>query len=628
MTDAPILDDDGYVVEETGVGNHAAHPDSLSARIDQIRRDFPARYSEPIIDQIRIELRSRLITDGTILDPFCGVGGVHVLRDDGYDTLGVEIEPEFAVCDYRTTEGDSTRLTTIPAMQPHVGRVRAIVTSPAYGNRMCLAAGQLVTTWDGPTPIEDVQPGQLVLTHRGRWRRVTAAWSTGVKPVVAVDGQGGGQIVCTPDHRFWSALRNPDLKKIHSIDWRRADALVDADVFRYWSTPSEIEPCALPDGVPRGADLWWFIGFWLGNGSLSCNTRSGLPNDVVVTKDSRHAEAVAPHLTAVGALERPSTPNMVKWAISDVDLACWLRAVFGSSAYTKTVPGWTLGLDSTERTALLDGWLAADGHSRPDRPNTIGVSVSEPLIRGMQLLAASVGRSAGFGRRGGYTGEVLGKPSRFVDAYRLDVHDGTSRRSHLEDGSIWYAVRSVTALDPVEVFDLEVEDDHSFVVNGIAVHNSDQYLGSDDEKCRRCNGSGQEPVAVNAVNSATRDCTMCGATGKAKSKRRGYAIALGRRTSANSGGGMPFGPRYKSMHGEVIQQCARMLAPGGWWFLNVSSFLNTDGYQPVMEWWLGQIARVATVEALVAVTTRRMRHGQNSERRVPAEHIIVARGPA
>lgn len=298
MTDEPVtLDDDGFVVEDTGVPSHrspAPAPGSgpLADRIDQIRRDFPARYSAPIIDQIRVELRSRLITDGTLLDPFCGIGGIHVLREDGYDTLGVEIEPEFAACDARTTEGDSTRITSIPAMKDHVGRVRAIVTSPAYGNRF-----------------------------------------------------------------------------------------------------------------------------------------------------------------------------------------------------------------------------------------------------------------------------------------------------------------------------------------------SDGYLGSDNEKCRRCNGSGQEPVAVNAVNSATRDCTMCGATGKAKSKRRGYAIALGRRTSPNSGGGMAWGPRYRSMHGEVIQQCDRMLEPGGWWMVNVSSFLNTDGYQPVMEWWLGAIARVARVDGLVAIETRRMKHGQNGDRRVPAEHLIIARSP-
>lgn len=637
MTDAPLLDDDGFVVEETGVGDHADHqpaPDlrqdiqvttPLADRIDQIRRDFPAKFSPEILDQIRVELRSRLITDGTILDPFAGVGGVHALRDDGYDTIGVDIEPEFAACDARTTEGDSTKLTSIPALAGHIGRVRVIVTSPAYGNRMCLAAGQLVTTWDGPTPIEDVQPGQLVLTHRGRWRPVVRAWSTGIKPVVAVEGQGGGRIVCTPDHRFWSAFRNPDLKKIHSIGWRRADELVDADTFRYWATPSEIEPCPVPAGAPRGAEIWWFIGFWLGNGSVGRNSTSGLPNDVIVTKDVRHADRVCGRLEEVGAVERSTTPNMMKWAISDVDLACWLRVTFGTSAYTKTVPGWTLGLDADERSALLDGWLNADGHTREDRSSTIGVSVSLALVRGMQLLAASVGRSAGYGRRGSYTGEIGGRPSRFVEAHRLDVHDRTSRRAHQADGSIWYAVRSVAEHGTEEVFDLEVEEDHSFVVNGIAVHNSDQYLGSDDEKCRRCNGSGQEPVETAGAKSSTRDCTMCGATGKARSERRGYAIALGRRTSANSGAGMAWGRRYRSLHGEVIQQCDRMLEPGGWWMVNVSSFLNTDGYQPVMEWWLGAIARVARVDGLAAIETRRMKHGENRDRRVPAEHLIVAR---
>jgi len=44
-----------------------------------------------------------------------------------------------------------------------------------------------------------------------------------------------------------------------------------------------------------------------------------------------------------------------------------------------------------------------------------------------------------------------------------------------------------------------------------------------------------------------------------------------------------------------------------------------------MEWWLGAIARVARVDGLAAIETRRMKHGENRDRRVPAEHLIVAR---
>lgn len=63
-----------------------------------------------------------------VLDPFAGTGKVHQLP---FDTLGIEIEPEWAAQHPNTIYGDSTRLLTW--LDPVFD---AVVTSPAYGNRM------------------------------------------------------------------------------------------------------------------------------------------------------------------------------------------------------------------------------------------------------------------------------------------------------------------------------------------------------------------------------------------------------------------------------------------------------------------------------------------------------------
>ena len=41
----------------------------------------------------------------------------------------------------------------------------------------CLTPGSLVITDEGLTPIEHVKSGQMVLTHRGRYRKVVATMS-------------------------------------------------------------------------------------------------------------------------------------------------------------------------------------------------------------------------------------------------------------------------------------------------------------------------------------------------------------------------------------------------------------------------------------------------------------------
>jgi len=89
----------------------------------------PAKFSPPILGAIERALVPRSNADALILDPFAGIGGVHALP---WRTIGVEIEPEWASQHRDTVHGDSTKLTQrfLPES------FDAVVTSPAYGNRM------------------------------------------------------------------------------------------------------------------------------------------------------------------------------------------------------------------------------------------------------------------------------------------------------------------------------------------------------------------------------------------------------------------------------------------------------------------------------------------------------------
>lgn len=158
---------------------------------------------------------------------------------------------------------------------------------------------------------------------------------------------------------------------------------------------------------------------------------------------------------------------------------------------------------------------------------------------------------------------------------------------------------------------------------------ADQYLGSANEKCRACQGTGSAHPFDSLAVVSPELCDTCGGTGKARSKRMGYAVSLGRKCTPGSGAALPWGDKYRDLHSRVWAECARVLRPGGLWLVNVSSFLKTvDGerrYQPVMEWHLSRIATSATIVSVMAVQTRRMKYGENGESRVPVEHIIVGR---
>jgi tRNA G10 N-methylase Trm11 len=95
----------------------------------------PAKFNAPllrcvqgILDAEPWPVRSHAGACPRVLDPFAGVGGVHRLK--GYDTVGVELEWEWAGAHERTIVGDATSLPFQDAT------FDATVTSPCYGNRM------------------------------------------------------------------------------------------------------------------------------------------------------------------------------------------------------------------------------------------------------------------------------------------------------------------------------------------------------------------------------------------------------------------------------------------------------------------------------------------------------------
>lgn len=88
----------------------------------------PAPFSEPVLDFIAG--LGVLPRSGILLDPFAGVGRVHRLGGTSLFTVGIEIEPEWAVAHPRTLLGDAT------ALPFAAGSIDVVVTSCVYGNRM------------------------------------------------------------------------------------------------------------------------------------------------------------------------------------------------------------------------------------------------------------------------------------------------------------------------------------------------------------------------------------------------------------------------------------------------------------------------------------------------------------
>jgi site-specific DNA-cytosine methylase len=156
-------------------------------------------------------------------------------------------------------------------------------------------------------------------------------------------------------------------------------------------------------------------------------------------------------------------------------LARWLREHFGEHAHGKTIPAWALTMPAEQRRALLDGYVSADGH---DNGRMVTVStVSRRLAVGVRLLALSLNLKAGLSseRPGKTSGVIEGRRikqrRRHFVTWTTSPHPAHERAVHDSDGQ-WRQVRTVSSgRRNVEVFNITVQEDESYVVDGVVVHN-------------------------------------------------------------------------------------------------------------------------------------------------------------
>ncbi len=120
----------------------------------------------------------------------------------------------------------------------------------------CLSEDSMVKTASGEKKIQDVQVGDLVETHTRQFKKVLANINNGIRSCVALRLSSGEELILTPDHKMLTAR-----------GWVAVeDLIVRSDIIQQnWVSDDEIE-----DGDERD----WVVGLLLANGNLGESTPS------------------------------------------------------------------------------------------------------------------------------------------------------------------------------------------------------------------------------------------------------------------------------------------------------------------------------------------------------------------
>ena len=378
-------------------------------------------------------------------------------------------------------------------------RKRAIAIDQPF-DYLCFTAGTQILCADGLRAIETVKVGDLVLTHTGRWMPVEKTMIRLASETVTVKGLGHFGITTTPEHPFYTypvQYTNDRTinREIGEPEWAEAKNMGD----RWWVSPSAFPESKCPEIDTTGCHelkvemsdaLLRVVGRWVGDGSLAtCSSprnRAGVPvahwvrsTAFSIAGHEDEAQTIVDELRAAGidtcSVQHSATTKGIAVSFARKALGRWVMQHFGTGAETKRFPAWLLGLPESSRRAFLEGYLSADGHW-PESHRWELKTVNRSLAFGIKLLAQTLGQHTTISRRNGASGG-FGKPNadgthglpQYVVKGNVETKRWVSSIFHRE--GLLGRVKKLIPGGPAQVYNIEVAGDHSYVADGLIVHN-------------------------------------------------------------------------------------------------------------------------------------------------------------
>lgn len=375
------------------------------------------------------------------------------------------------------------------------------------GGSPCFVAGTLVLTEFGYKPIEEIKVGDIVFTKEKRWKKVKRIGSDGEKEICSITAMGILPIECTLNHPFWI--------KHKCRKWNN-----DTRRYKYYLSDAEkvyAENLTRNDfiGVPIISDennelykisdeLLWLLGRYVADGVVSDREVTlSIGKDKISDFDGISIyHRIYKHTKSCYRVVFNKTSELYHF-ISKYN--------FGKGAINKNIPIEVLKLSKEKLKIFLDGYWSGDGCSIKNDTIQQATTISRKLAL-MLVLAVQKVYSTGckiyFDKRPDKY-EIEERIVNQSDTYMVRFLTENQKSSFfVEDDFVWYPIRNIKKEGVKKViYNIEVEDDHTYIANGATVFNCQDFSVAGKQKgsvwtCKEC-GHEYNPLTV---HWSKRDC--------------------------------------------------------------------------------------------------------------------------
>jgi len=360
----------------------------------------------------------------------------------------------------------------------------------------CFTGDTLVLTNNGFKEIKDIKINDYVLTHDNSYQKVSAAMKTGTKNIYKIKSMPFDELNCTENHLFYvremyrtyPRLANGKRTSIRNFKepaWKECKdltknnyvgiAINQNSIIPEWngidvkySGKNRIQHLGKLTPLMGNKEFWWLMGYYVGDGWQRSQTGIELcGNASKMGKLKNHLK----NLPLNYCIHEERT--CYRCSISIREIGEFVK-VFGKYAYGKKIPKEVLDLPIDLAKSFLDGYIASDGYKKN---NKIKISsVSKELIYGIGQLVAKVYHRPFSIYKTIRPKKVIieGRVCNQKDTYTIAWKTTTNKqdKAFYENGYIWCPINKIiNTKENKDVYDITVENNHSFTANGVIVHN-------------------------------------------------------------------------------------------------------------------------------------------------------------
>lgn len=367
----------------------------------------------------------------------------------------------------------------------------------------CFVAGSLVTMADGTRkPIEDIKVGDYVISHKGQPRRVNHIFQRDYSGEMVNMNLNHINIKCTSNHRFltygyykakfWN--KNPEWVEAKDISYRQV------------ITAPKIKR---QGDLILNEDIAFLFGLYLAEGNIHKYYRKkdkkivystveitlGQSEQNIVNKVVEACNRAYNYKPSVSLINRENH-KCIQIRINNEEFATLCNEYCGETAKTKRIKFNYLSIQDEARYNMLLGMIVGDGCIRTGSGGYFK-STSRVLVEQFSALASSLGlrntisydletnrgknkttESTTYHQCNLFASHI----KKYLEEWKPlmnESYDGTKSRPERDTDLDLFIMGNPNIdkyMDNVKVYNIEVEEDNSYVINGIVVHNCKHIL--------------------------------------------------------------------------------------------------------------------------------------------------------